>query len=133
MPCRSGCARANTHCWSAWSACSHSTGCTPMARSSRLMASRCTHPCNWMAMTCSDVEHRSAIRRWLLASLLLVAPMAIAAESGQDETSTSAASTAVADVDDSGQDETVASAPPTEGKGMGERRGGNEVVQARMY
>src|SRR3546814_15385558 len=80
------------------------------------MASRCTHPCNWMAMTCSDVEHRSAIRRWLLASLLLVAPMAIAAESGQDETSTSAASTAVADVAESGQDETVASAAPTAGK-----------------
>src|SRR3546814_11609281 len=42
--------------------------------------------------------------------------MAIAAESGQDETSTSAASTAVADVAESGQDETVASAAPTAGK-----------------
>src|SRR3546814_17735896 len=42
--------------------------------------------------------------------------MAIAAESGQDETSTSAASTAVADVAESGQAETVARAAQREGK-----------------
>lgn len=47
-------------------------------------------------MTCSNVERQSIMRWWLLSGLMLVAPMVIAAQTGQDEINANAAPTAEA-------------------------------------
>lgn len=61
-------------------------------------------------MTCSDVEHLPVMRRWLLIAVLLIAPTAIAAQSGADAINTDAPPLAAATNADASPDAVAADA-----------------------